>query len=302
MTGAQGFRSDEARFTPITVAGSLAIIGLCGVLAGSVLQSGAGGRSLAPRLDSARALSQAASAATSLAATPAAVVPLPTTQPALTAASVPALSASPAAIAGSGGVSAGTLAPTKASGSSPPLTSLAAAPILATRPTQALPAADPQSQSARTALPQFTPNVARVAAAPVSAANAAGSSILQATEEQVLGAAATTTPGASLGIDPMTAVQPSAVSGPTTDPGTGLPVNTNPPFPGVRPYVGAISTQAEAYEALGLPAEFQFGAEPDPYVVGSYKSFVADAAAGDKAAQAGLDLATSQGANFSGFN
>ena len=100
----------------------------------------------------------------------------------------------------------------------------------------------------------------------------------------------------------MTGVTTSTGSGSTDGSGTGVPVNTNPPFPNVRPYDGPITTEGEAMQALGLPADFQFGAEPDPYVVGSYQSFVTDAAAGDKAAQAGLDLATSQGANFSGFN
>jgi hypothetical protein len=125
---------------------------------------------------------------------------------------------------------------------------------------------------------------------------------LQAVQDQVLGSAATTATGASSAIEPMTGVLPSTESSAPTDSGSGVPVNTNPPFPSVHAYAGPISTEAEAMEALGLPADFQFGAEPDPYIVGSYQSFVTDAAAGDNAAQAGLDLAMSQGANFSGFN
>jgi hypothetical protein len=277
----------------------LAIIGLCGVLAGSVLQSGAGGRSLTPRIASARALSEAAPAATSVAATQAAVVPVPSFQPALSAANVAPLPASPLAIAASGGVSAGTLAPTQTSGSSQAPATVAAASVSTTGTTQVSRAASPQSAPA--AVPQFTANVARVAATPVRATSALASPEFLAAEAQVLGGATTPT-GPSLGLDPTTSVPSVVESGSSGTPGSGAQVTSDLPFPTLQPYAGPLDTQQEAYRALGLPADFQFGGEPDPYVAGSYQSFVRDAAAGNKAAQAGLDLATSQGANFTAFH
>jgi hypothetical protein len=294
MTGAPAFRADEARFTPITVAGVLAIIGLSGVLAASVLQSAAGGGSLAPRIASGSARSQAALVEPSMAVTQAAVVPVLGSQPALRATSVPATGGSIAAVAGRGVVSAGTVALTQASGSSQAPTSIAAASGLTTATTPLLPSTAPQSPPAPSPAAQFTTNIASVHAATVGAASASGANALQAAQDQVLGVAATTATGASSGVDPAT--------GSDSGSGSGVPVNTNPPFPSVHSYAGPISTEAEAMQALGLPADFQFGAEPDPYVVGSYHSFVTDAAAGDQAAQAGLNLAMSQGANFSGFN
>jgi hypothetical protein len=294
MTGAPAFRAEQARFTPITVAGVLAIIALSGVLAASVLQSGAGGQRLAPRIASGSARSQAAQAEPSVAATQAAVVPVPSSQPALSATSVPATGGSFAAVAGRGAVVAGAVAPAQASGSSQPPISIAATSGSAIRTTQGLRGAEPQSAP----VAQFTPNVARFDA---GAASASSSNALQAAQDQVLGIASTTTTAASSGIDPMTGVVPSTESSASSGSGSGVPVNTNPPFPSVQPYVGPVSTQAEAMQALGLPGDFQFGAEPDPYIVGSYQSFVTDAAAGDAAAQAGLNLAMSQGANFSGF-
>jgi hypothetical protein len=82
--------------------------------------------------------------------------------------------------------------------------------------------------------------------------------------------------------------------------------NSNPAFPaefsnGLPSYSGPLDTVAESNQALGLPAGFQFGGEPDPYVVGSLAAFQAGAASGNAASQAGLAEAQSQGANFSGY-
>ena len=302
MAGAQGFGTDEARITPITVAGVLAIIGLSGVLAASVLQSGAGGQNLASRIASGSARSQAVLAEPSVVATQAAVAPIPSSQPVMSATSVPAVGGSTAAVAGRG-VIAGPVAPTQASGSSQAQTSIAAASGLTTGATQVLHAAEPQSAPARSPVAQFTTNVATVHAATVGGATASSSSALQAVRDRVLGIAATTTTGASSGINPATGALPSTESSAASGSGASGPVNTsNLPFPNIQPYTGPISTEAETMMALGLPADFQFGGEPDPYIAGSYQSFVTDAAAGDQAAQAGLDLAMSQGANFGAFH
>jgi hypothetical protein len=300
MTGAQAFGPDQARITPITVAGVLAILGLSGVLAASVLQGGAGGTSAPRRIGPAGARSQTALAAPSTAVTQPAVVPVPSGGPVISTPSVPVAGGTTAAVAGRAGLSPATVTPAHAAGSSQLSTSIPAASGSTTRtgqtlrPAQSAPASGPAAQLTRTATGAGT--------AMVGGELAPASSPLRAAQDQVLGGAATPTTGASLGIEPMTGVSPSTDSGSPSGSGSGVPVNTNPPFPSIQPYIGPISTQAEAMMALGLPATFQFGAEPDPYIVGSYQSFVTDAAQGDKAAQAGLQLAVSQGANFSGFN
>jgi hypothetical protein len=218
MSGAQGFRADEARFTPITVAGIAAIICLSGVLVGSVLQGGGGSQSAATRAASGSAVSQAGPTGTAFTPAQAAALSIPSGPPVNTTA-VPAAGVGVAAtgVATTGVVGTGATAPIQASrstattGSTAATTSVAGAARSTIGTSQVLPAGGSESSSAQSPFTQSTTTEARVASSAIvpgvsgpapstaSSSSFAGSAIgIQPDDSQPGGNGSTTVNGLSV--------------------------------------------------------------------------------------------------------
>jgi hypothetical protein len=233
MSGARDSQTDEARFTPITAAGIVAIICLSGVLIGSVLQGGAAYRSPAARIASASAGSQLGT-------------PSATAQPAALAVPIGPPLTNTASVSASGGANVTPSAPSvvgasataPASGSSQATISTATV-LPATGSGQVSQGGDSQSGSAQPPVTQVTTDASRVNTDSASATsphsgvtNASGSAVVP----NVIEPAASTT-------------SPSASTGPTTDAATNDPQSVDsapnptdlsvPPGQDIQQVVGA---------------------------------------------------------------